>query len=391
MNREIVIDSNLIVDGLLFATPGHRCRYLGTSNRDKPRWLEDNKGGYQRIEDVLQESAQLGPHDVGVALPGPNCEISSRDIGKDADDDHNVSLIGPLPEHRSPPHQPTSLPGPADESVPDGPTQPELLACAKVATSEATAPKTEATPLGTMGCKRGRSSRYQRKNQKLLAGTSKFGRTPSPESMRFVLDSLTKCPVIRNAAREAGLHRKTIERWIKCNRAGHDGYDVEWQGFTWRFHEASEVAVDEAHETLEGNILELAIEVVFKTDPFLVDLGFKGRDAYATDEHGNFIREGIRIRNMRLALLWLSWKRPEIWGKPPKRRFCRMLVYLSSATPPRNPNVIRRQASKPESGRRSREWFGRPKPDFLWNFRMAAHRPRRRQFPKSLGYPFTAA
>ena len=72
MNRETVIDSNLIVDGLLFATTGYRCRYLGTSNRDKPRWLEDNKGGYQRIEDVLQESAQLGqPDNVGVALPGP--------------------------------------------------------------------------------------------------------------------------------------------------------------------------------------------------------------------------------------------------------------------------------------------------------------------------------
>jgi hypothetical protein len=321
MIRETVIDSNLIVDGLLFATPGHRCRYLGTSNRDKPRWLEDNKGGYHRIEDVLQESAQLGrPHDVGVALSEPNCDPSSRDIGKDADDDHNVSLIGTLPEHRSPPHQPTSLPEPAIESVPNGPTQPELLARAKVATNESTGPKTEATPPGTMGSERGRSSRCRRKNQKLPADTSKSGRTPSHESMRFVLDSLTKRPILRDAAREAGLHHKTIERWIKCSRAGHDGYDVEWQGFTWRFHEAYEVVVDEAHETLEGNILELAVEVIFKTDPLLVDLGFQGKEAYATDEHGNFIPEEICIRDGRMALRWLSRKRPETYAKPPKRR-----------------------------------------------------------------------
>jgi len=321
MKRETVIDSNLIVDGLLFATAGYRCRYLGTSNRDKPRWLEENKGGYQRIEDVLQESAQLGqPHDVGVAPPGPNCEISSRDIGKDADDDHNVSLIGTLPEHRSPPHQPTSLPGPANESVPDGPSQPELLARAKVATSESTGAKAEATPLGTMGCKRGPSDGRRRKKERLAAGTSKSARGPSPESMRLVLDALRKCPVIRDAAREAGLHRKTIERWIKCSRAGHEGYDVEWQGFTWRFHEAYEVAVDEAHEMLEGELLGSAIEVAFKTDPFLVDLGFQGEDAYATDEHGNFIPEGIRIRDGRMALRWLSRKRPETYGKPPKRR-----------------------------------------------------------------------
>ena len=321
MNRETVIDSNLIVDGLLFATAGYRCRYLGTSNRDKPRWLEDNKGGYQRIEDVLQESAQLGqPDNVGVALPGQNCDPSSRDIGKDADDDHNVSLIGTLPEHQSPPHQPTSPPGPANESVPDGPSQPELPAHAKVATSESTGNNAEATPLETMGCIRGPSDDRRRKKESLAAGTSKSARGPSPESMRLVLDSLRKCPVIRDAAGETGLHRKTIERWIKCSRAGHDGYDVEWQGFTWRFHEAYEVAVDEAHEMLEGELLGSAIEVVFKTDPFLVDLGFQGKDAYATDEHGNFIPEGIRIRDGRMALRWLSRKRRETYGKPPKRR-----------------------------------------------------------------------
>lgn len=312
MNCKPMIDYNLVAEGLLFTAFGDRCRYIGTSNREKPRWLEENKGRYQRIEDVLQESAQLArPDNGGGALTGPNCEISSRDIRKDAGD--NVSLIGTLPKHGSPSYPTTILPAPhVNENIPNGSTQTEPLPRTKAATSE--------TPLGAFGCRRGRRGGGQRTKRELVPGAPKSDRRPSPESMRLVLDSLTKCPVIRSAAGEAGLHRKTIERWIRCSRAGHDGYDIAWQGFTWRFHEAFEVAVDEAFETLDGNIFGLAVEIVFKTDPFLVDMGFEGEDAYATDECGDFIPEGIRIRNVRLALIWLSRKRPETYGNPPKRR-----------------------------------------------------------------------
>ena len=95
---------------------------------------------------------------------------------------------------------------------------------------------------------------------------------------------------------------------------------TSWQGFTWRFHEAYEVAVDDAIEMLEGKLLELSREVIFKTDPLLVDLGFEAEEAYATDEYGNFIPEGNDIRDAKMTLLWLSRKRPEIWCKPPKPR-----------------------------------------------------------------------
>lgn len=309
MNRKTVIDDKLVADGLLFTTAGYRCRYLGTPNWDKPRWLKENRGRYQRIEDVVREPAQLGqPDDVVAGRTEPNREPSSRDIAKDARDDDKVSLVGTVPEHRSPSSQTTCLSAPP---VNDGATQTELLPRTTAATSE--------TPLETFGYRRRRGG-CQRKKRELPPGTSKPDRKPSHESMRLVLDSLTKCPIIRMAAREAGLHHKTIERWLKCSRAGHDGYEIRWHGFPWRFHEAYEVAVDEAYEALEGKLLDSAFEVVYKTDLSLVELGCQGEDAYARDEYGSFIPEGIRIRNKRLTLIWLGWKRPERYGKPPKRR-----------------------------------------------------------------------
>src|SRR5271155_2600588 len=122
MNRKPVIDENLVAEGFLFATSRDRCRYLGTWSWEKPRWLEQNKGSYRYLDEVLQETAQLGrPDNVEAAPTGPNCETSSRDIRKDGGDGDNSSLVRTLPEHRSPPHQPTSLPAPAvSENVASG-------------------------------------------------------------------------------------------------------------------------------------------------------------------------------------------------------------------------------------------------------------------------------
>ena len=51
----------------------------------------------------------------------------------------------------------------------------------------------------------------------------------------IVLDSLTECPILSHAARKAGIHRKTLEYWIKRSEAGDDGYDIEWQGVNGDF------------------------------------------------------------------------------------------------------------------------------------------------------------
>src|SRR5450759_4761169 len=38
------LDKSRIYDGLVFATPGERCRYIGTWVRDRPQWLKKNVG-----------------------------------------------------------------------------------------------------------------------------------------------------------------------------------------------------------------------------------------------------------------------------------------------------------------------------------------------------------
>ena len=49
--------------------------------------------------------------------------------------------------------------------------------------------------------------------------------------------------------------------------------------------------------------------------PFLVDLGYEGPDAYATDENGNFIVEAVRRPNFKMIRFLLEWALPEKWGK----------------------------------------------------------------------------
>ena len=50
-----------VADGLLFATGGDRCRYLGQWSWDKPNWLKQSEGRYRRIEDVLGDGAPKTP------------------------------------------------------------------------------------------------------------------------------------------------------------------------------------------------------------------------------------------------------------------------------------------------------------------------------------------
>ena len=89
--------------------------------------------------------------------------------------------------------------------------------------------------------------------------------------MRIVLDSLRECPILSHAASKAGIHRKTLEYWIKRSKAGDDGYDIEWRGEIWRFHEHCESAIEEAHDKLLEARTHIAMGgVVYKNDEFLV-------------------------------------------------------------------------------------------------------------------------
>ena len=162
---------------------------------------------------------------------------------------------------------------------------------------EAVGSQTESTPLGAIGPKRGRSGGRQLKKQKPPAGISKAGPKLSPKPMRIVLNSLRKTPILWHAPSKAGIHRRTLEYWIKCSAAGHHGYDLKWHGIEWKFHEHCKSAIDEPHQKLDDDMLQRAFgydkvltyrgRVMYKIDQGLVGLGFQGPDAYLKDENGN--------------------------------------------------------------------------------------------------------
>src|SRR5258708_40156096 len=109
--------------------------------------------------------------------------------------------------------------------------------------------------------------------------------------MRIVLDSLTEVPILHHAATKAGIHRKTLEYWLRRGAAGDAGYDIEWQGIEWRFHEHCTSAIGEADDSLRAVMWQIAMGVVSKTD-----------------ENGNFIVEACGQPNMNMTrhLLALS-------------------------------------------------------------------------------------
>ena len=158
------------------------------------------------------------------------------------------------------------------------------------------------------------------------AGTAKSAPKLSPKLMRIVIQSLQELPNLARAAAKAGIHRKTLEYWIKRSRAGDDGYDVEWEGVLWRFHNHCEVAMGAQFDKLLGIVWQRAMGVVFKVDPFLVDLGYRGYEAYARDKNGNLIIETRGRPNGKMIRYFLEMVRPWKWGDPakikaPRRRF----------------------------------------------------------------------
>jgi hypothetical protein len=282
-------DESRTAEGFLFATHNDRARYLGQWSWDKPDWLKQNEGRYRRIEDVLRDGApgmpgieaEINP-DTGPTEPADSS--SSPEVRNNGDDKGDVASAYPRLGDRSRPREPTSLPIPVKENA---------------------------------------------KKQKSSAGIAKSARKRSPELMRIVLDILREYPVLSCAAWKAGIHRKTIKYWIKCSKAGHEGYDVEWQGVTERFHEHCESAIEEAHERLFGMELERAMfgydkvltwrgRVSYKIDQELVGLGFEGPDAYLRDENGNLVPETIRKYDPKSMQWVLKYLRPEVYGNNPK-------------------------------------------------------------------------
>ena len=92
-----MIDKSRVADGLLFATGGERCRYLGKSRRERADWLKQNEGRYRRIEDVLRDDAPRVPSveaeiNLGAGPAEPADSSSFAEVRNDGDDKDDVPL-----------------------------------------------------------------------------------------------------------------------------------------------------------------------------------------------------------------------------------------------------------------------------------------------------------
>ena len=122
------------------------------------------------------------------------------------------------------------------------------------------------------------------KHKKLSAQNAKLGQKLSPERMLIVIEALRECPILWRAAARAGIHRKSLENWLRYSEAGQYGCDIDWEGFQWRFHDACEASIDEAHQRLLDAMCDVGMgPITYKIDQDLVDLGMRGADAYEAD------------------------------------------------------------------------------------------------------------
>ncbi len=249
-------------------------------------------------------------------------------------------------KNETPPHEPTSQPTPLMTTVENETTKAELLPPPKTVTSGAEGPKTgplpraetattepkglkaETTLPGRTGRKRGRSARQLGKQKPPAGGIAKSTPKLSPKIMRIVLNSLRKYPFLWYAASKAGIHRKTLEYWLKRSAAGDAGYDLKWEGLERRFHEHCESAIAEARQILDDELLQRALgydkvltrrgHVMYKIDQDLAGRGFQGPDAYLKDENGNAVPETVRKVDTKAQQSILKRFRPDRWGGQPK-------------------------------------------------------------------------
>ncbi|HEX3822420.1 MAG TPA: hypothetical protein VHW45_18965 [Candidatus Sulfotelmatobacter sp.] len=228
-----------------------------------------------------------------------------------AEQPKNDGSVG-LVEHSLPSPQSAS-PTPLKENPPSASAQNEVLSGGAAAKREAEGVEEEVISFESGG--------QQSEERKLSARYAKLGQKLSPERMLIILGALKEHPILFRAAAKAEIHRKTLELWLKSSRAGQDGYDIEWEGFPWRFHEAVEAAVGLARWQLRDAALEFAMgPITYKIDQDLVDLGMEGLDAYARDDNGELIEEARGPGNNKMIRFVLQTFRPEKWGKSRKRK-----------------------------------------------------------------------
>jgi hypothetical protein len=217
---------------------------------------------------------------------------------KDPDDDGQVSLV---PQCCSPADQPASRRVAVNAVHLSGPTQTDLMPSTEAATTETQPTETETTPHDQPARKPGPSANRQLEKQVSPARKPNAAQKLSLERMRIVLDALKECPILGQAAAKAGIHPKTLTYWLRRSEAGHDGYDIEWDGVQWRFHEHCQSAIEQAHDILSERAYQVAMGVTHRFD-----------------DNGNMIEEVVGPPNPKMIRFLLAWGQPERWAQSRK-------------------------------------------------------------------------
>ena len=233
-----------------------------------------------------------------IASAAPSEPEAPIELGGDRRD-----AVDPEPVKRADdPVQSSGEPAPVATAVANVATNAARQPAGEAAMRQTEGPKAAATPVGAKGRKQARGSHRRRKKRRPTAKVTNACGKFSPERARVVLDSLSQRPIQSDAARKAGIHRRTLENWIKRSKAGDAGYDIEHEDVTMRFHVHCEWSKEAAYDP----ILEAA---------YLIAMG----KAYVTDENGNVTLETVRPPNPKMMRFLLEWVRPEVYGnKPPK-------------------------------------------------------------------------
>lgn len=290
--KKVALNWGLVFDGLYFTSFNACGRYKGTETAKRPQWQKDHPNDFTPLADILKDETDIRT-DVIAQEVGSSTSASHRLATDKADDNAQFAqprLQGSLLSDQSAvargrpatPDQHFRLPPP---------TQTITVGAGQIAPSETkgSGPDTSRPKVIRPS---GPSGDRQPKKQTPSAGSPKSAPKLSLERMIIVLESLRECRVYARAAEKAGIHRKTLEYWLKCSKAGDDGYDLVWEGVLWSFHEHCTTAIQEAEE----KVLAVAWEMA-------KGIKYPGYDAY------------VKRPNVKMLRCLLKLMLPEKYGK----------------------------------------------------------------------------
>jgi hypothetical protein len=150
----------------------------------------------------------------------------------------------------------------------------------------------------------------------------------SPDKMKRVLVAATQTPAEAVLCLRAGISRTSLRYWLTLSKEGKSGdpFDIKiGDGRVERFHILFAEAIETGLDVIEHTLYELSTGtfrsvldhhgiVQYKLDPFLVELGCKGEEAYLLDKNGEPVPYTKPIVDPETGRWFMSRRRPEIYG-----------------------------------------------------------------------------